>query len=215
MTGLRERNRRRTRQDIAEAALRLFDERGFEATTVDDVAEATAVSRSTFFRYFPVKELALFPTHDEDLAAYRAALVEADTTVPVHQALLKAALGASTATIDSYRRDPTAYRKRHAVIVAAPSLQAVSLRLDRDWEDALADAFQRQLARLPGEAISTARLLAGSLMGTVNAFHRTWAEHGFADDPAVHRDAVMRIFEHGLSAATDHRTRNDLGAGLA
>jgi hypothetical protein len=63
--------------------------------------------------------------------------------------------------------------------------------------------LHQQLARLPGDTRNTARLLAGSLMGTVNAFHRTWAEQGFADDPAIHRDQVMRIFEHGLSAATD------------
>lgn len=203
MPGLRERNRRRTRQDIADAALRLFVDRGFEATTVDDVAEAAAVSRSTFFRYFPVKELVLFPTHDEDLATYRAALNDADPTVPVHRALLQAALDASTATIDSYRRDPELYRKRYAIITTTPSLEALSLRLDRDWEEALADAFRWQLARLPGDAAVTARLLAGSLMGTVGAFHRTWAEQGFADDPALHRDEVMRIFEHGLSSTTD------------
>jgi TetR/AcrR family transcriptional regulator, regulator of mycofactocin system len=203
MIGLRERNRRRTRRDIAHVALRLFDERGFESTTIDEVAEAAGVSRSTFFRYFPVKELVLFPTHDEDLAAYRATLADADTTVPVRQALLQAALDASTVTIDSYRRDPEMYRKRYALIDATPSLQATSLRLDRDWEAALADVFHQQLTRLPGDTRNAARLLAGSLMGTVSAFHRTWAEQGFADDPANHRDQVMRIFEHGLSAATD------------
>jgi AcrR family transcriptional regulator len=55
-TGLRERKKARTRADLQRHALRLFRDRGYAATTVDDIAEAAEVSRSTFFRYFPRKE---------------------------------------------------------------------------------------------------------------------------------------------------------------
>lgn len=53
---LRERRKRRTRRVLAETALRLFAERGFEATTLEDLVEEAEVSRSTFFRTFPAKE---------------------------------------------------------------------------------------------------------------------------------------------------------------
>jgi AcrR family transcriptional regulator len=55
-TGLRERKKAKTRAAIQRHAWRLFQEQGYAATTVDQIAEAAEVSQSTFFRYFPTKE---------------------------------------------------------------------------------------------------------------------------------------------------------------
>ncbi len=54
--GLRERKKAKTRAAIREHAFRLFREQGYDATTVEQIAEAAEVSHTTFFRYFPAKE---------------------------------------------------------------------------------------------------------------------------------------------------------------
>ncbi|WP_052337034.1 TetR/AcrR family transcriptional regulator [Nocardioides alkalitolerans] len=62
-TGLRERRRRQTEEEISEAALDLFERRGVAGCTVDDIAEAAQVSPRTFFRYFATKERAALVAH--------------------------------------------------------------------------------------------------------------------------------------------------------
>jgi len=89
--GLRARKKAKTRSAIQESALRLFREKGYEATTVDEIAEAAEVSPSTFFRYFPTKEdvvmydeldpvifkaFAEQPAHLSTIAALRATMRE-------------------------------------------------------------------------------------------------------------------------------------------
>jgi AcrR family transcriptional regulator len=63
--GLRERKKRKTREAIQREAMRLFQERGYDRTTIEDIAEAAEISPSTFFNYFPTKEdVVLYDRYD-------------------------------------------------------------------------------------------------------------------------------------------------------
>jgi AcrR family transcriptional regulator len=73
---LRERKKLRTRRALADAALRMFSENGFGATTLEDLAEEAEVSKSTFFRFFPAKEAAAIEAETDLWTAYLAALAD-------------------------------------------------------------------------------------------------------------------------------------------
>ena len=81
--GLRERKRRETSERIIEKGLKLFVKNGYEATTIDAIAEAAGISRRTFFYYFKSKEDVLLAAHD---SGFREALKPSMLDEPPDQA---------------------------------------------------------------------------------------------------------------------------------
>ena len=102
-TGRRERKRNATRVALVEAALALFEEKGFAATTVDEIAERADVAQRTFFRHFPTKEAVLFPNREDEISEFRRALALRPTGEPLLSSVLAAfAAGMSESTDDDH-----------------------------------------------------------------------------------------------------------------
>jgi len=90
--GLRERKKQRTREALIDAAQELFCVHGFEATTVEQIAEAVDVSSRTFFRYFTSKEDVALSLADEQITSVLTAFAGQPADLPVLTAMRTAAV---------------------------------------------------------------------------------------------------------------------------
>lgn len=90
--GLRERKKQRTRCALIDSAFVLFGKKGFEATTVDEIADAVEVSPRTFFRYFASKEEVALSLLEDQMDLFLAALAERPAEEPVLTALRRTAV---------------------------------------------------------------------------------------------------------------------------
>lgn len=167
--GLRERKKARTRALIAEHALRLFRDRGYDETTVEEIAAAAEVSPSTVFRYFPTKpDLVIYDDLDERLIeAYRSQPAEL-SAVQALRAALRSGFGAAVG------EQLAVQRERERLLRSVPELRAAML-----------DELSRTLREIAGLVADRAGrpvddddvlALAGAMVGLTIA---AW----LADDP--------------------------------
>jgi len=160
--GLRERKKAKTRAAIREHALRLFDQQGYAATTVDQIAEAAEISPSTFFRYFPTKEDVVL-TDD-----YDAPMLEAMRTQPpeIHPAAaLRGAFRQVFSSITQAEWDLE--RRRQRLVYSVPELQARAMQQYATMIG-LVGAVVAERAGLSEDDFS-ARVMAGALIGAALA----------------------------------------------
>ena len=145
--GLRERKKARTRAAIREHALRLFREQGYDATTVEQIAEAAEVSPSTFFRYFPTKEDVVLQD-DLDLVWMDAFRAQPRDLGPI--AAMRAAVRA--AFPDLAADDLEQLREAMDLAVAVPAVRARMLEeMARTAGTATASSMaSRSCSRSPG-----------------------------------------------------------------
>ena len=157
-TGLRERKKAKTRAAIQEAALRLFDRHGYDATTVDQIAELAEVSQSTFFRYFPTKEdVVLHDRYDPLLLADFAAQPAELSPIAALRRTLRSVFG--TLPADELARE----RQRATLIISVPELRARALDQLASTLQPLAEAIAERTGRAVDDP--AVRALTGAVMG--------------------------------------------------
>lgn len=127
--GLRQRTRDAVREQIAAEALVMFDEQGFDETTVDQIAAAVDISPRSFFRYFPSKEDVVLGDPMVYGEPVRDRLEESLKVLPVWEAL-RAALDA---VVETGEKDPEWALRATRVMIRTPSLRARNTEKHLAW----------------------------------------------------------------------------------
>ena len=145
--GLRERKKEQTRRAIEDAAFRLFAERGFQATTVADIAEAADVAPRTFFAYFPSKEDVLFADFDETSEALAARLRDR----PPGESTFDALRAWLTGLLPDLEADESREALRHRLCSEHESIAAHERHLMARFEAIIAESVAADLGDAPSD----------------------------------------------------------------
>ena len=175
------------RERLAAAAFDLFDERGYEQTTVDDITERAGVGRTTFFRHYRSKEDVIFPDHDLLLEQVRERLRTSS-----HVTALMSVSDAVRLVLLHYIAEGDLARRRYALTSGVPTL--------RDREIASVARYQRLFREFiadwmgdPAEpAQLRAELMAAAVVSAHNHVLRRWLR-GQSPNPVQDLDDAFRL----------------------
>ncbi|MFC0114944.1 TetR/AcrR family transcriptional regulator [Kibdelosporangium aridum] len=200
--GRRERKKQRTRQALIEAAVELFEAKGFQDTTVAEIAEAADVSTRTFFLHFPTKEDVLLANAEWRLDLGVQAIAERKAGESVADVLRRAAQEMIT---DAWQTDlPDGLAALRARLIATvPALQAGLAQRLLVGQAVLIDAVHQSFSdQLP---VIDAAALVGGVLGAINAAALVSLQRG--DGPDDVRAAMSRALELALGT-------REIGSGL-
>ncbi|MBF8186402.1 TetR family transcriptional regulator [Nonomuraea sp. K274] len=190
--GRRERKKARTRQAIADAALQLFLERGFDQVAIKDVAEAADVSMSGLFKHFPTKEALVFDEEDD----VQASLVSAVGDRPQGTSVLQALRAWLLTRACEGSADPRTAAFLD-LIARTPALSDYARRMWRRHEEELAQAIRQAGPDTPRADIA-ARAVARFVLDRAQPWQ--------PGDLHAELDAAFTLLTHGWPAPELHAT---------
>ena len=155
------------REQIEATALALFAERGFEATTVDDIAAAVGVGRRTLFRYFRSKNDIAWGDFDWVMGRLREALAEG-ADLPLMEALRRGVVESNRYPADQEH----GLRIRMTLITRTPALQAHSALRYAEWRTVVAEWVAEREGTRPGDLLP--RVVGYAALGTAMASFERW-----------------------------------------
>ncbi|MFH9553500.1 TetR family transcriptional regulator [Streptomyces sp. NPDC051445] len=176
METLRERKKQRTRDALLRAAVELFTSRGYDGTTVDEIAEAVDVSQRTFFRYFAGKDEAALALVEMTVARFVRAVRER----PPHEAPMEALRQAVLDGWDSINEVVESvvpvelYLRMYRVVESTPVLLAAHLRRSAEIEEDLARVIAEREGLDP-DADPRPRLAVAVFSGVMRVTERQWS----------------------------------------
>jgi AcrR family transcriptional regulator len=144
--GRRERKKQATRESLIEAAFALFVDKGFEATTVEEIADAVDVSSRTFFRYFASKEDVVLTFQEEQQAMFLERFRARPAAEPVVTALKHAAIDVATASEQGAGGfDPRRFVAVMKMMESSPAVMASSLQHQQKKQELIVAAVAERM----------------------------------------------------------------------
>ncbi|WP_455712749.1 TetR/AcrR family transcriptional regulator [Streptomyces pharetrae] len=190
--GLRERKKIKTREAIRSATYELVREQGYDATTIDQIADRAEVSPSTVFRYFPTKEdIVLTDEYDSLLLADLRARPADEPWPETIRHVLREAVRTGV------EEDVEVARLRTRLMVQVPAVRSRMMESMSVTGRMLCQAIAERTGRDPGDL--EVRVFAMSLLGGLMEASLYWAENDHRDDFAALVDRALGILEHGLA----------------
>ncbi|MFW6090356.1 MAG: mycofactocin system transcriptional regulator [Actinomycetota bacterium] len=181
-----------TPAELSHVALRLFAERGFETTTVDDIAAAAGIGRTTFFRYFNSKNDLPWGDFEAQLERMREYLRTRPGDLPLMDALRLSVLEFNRVPEDEIPY----HRERMRLLLTVPALMAHSTLRYEAWRDVVAD-FVAQRLGVPRTS-SAPSTVAWTLMGAALSAYEQWLQHEDTDLIEL-LDASLRLLNSGFA----------------
>ncbi|RAY13485.1 TetR family transcriptional regulator [Actinomadura craniellae] len=168
-TGRRERKKLRTREALISSAFELFARKGFEATTVEEIADAVDVSSRTFFRYFASKEDVALTFQEEQHAALLAALAARPADEPIMTALRRTVVGIARACEQGEQGfDPDRFQCLQSLMASSSALLASSLEHSQKKQADLTRAVADRMGLDPATDLRP-HVVAATAICTMNA----------------------------------------------
>jgi TetR/AcrR family transcriptional regulator, regulator of mycofactocin system len=176
-----------SRAELERIALELFATRGFDETTVEDIAETAGIGRRTFFRYFASKNDVVWGDFDAALADLRQRLAAVPDVVPLIEGLTGAVLAFNSLPPEA---EPQ-HRVRMAMVLHTPALQAHSTLRYAGWRGVVADHAARRLG-VTHDSLAPS-LLAHQALGSCVAAYEHWLNHPESDLQDLLRQGLARL----------------------
>ncbi|HEY1665096.1 MAG TPA: mycofactocin system transcriptional regulator [Trebonia sp.] len=186
-TGHPGRRRATSRAELEQVAFTLFAARGFDATTVDEIAAAAGIGRRTFFRYFPSKNDIPWGAFEDELERMRIRLKACPPEVPLADAI-------RVALIDFNRVTPEQvplHRRRMELILRVPTLLAHSTLRFTAWREVVAEFVAERTGRRQDDLAPQA--VAHAVLGVAIAAYEHWLDDPGSDLPALLDDAMRQL----------------------
>ncbi len=179
------RRRVTSRAELEHVAFELFAAKGFEQTTVDDIAAAAGIGRRTFFRYFPSKNDVPWGMFELELERMRVRLKACPGDVPLMDAIRLALVDFNTVK----PAQVPLHRRRMQLILRVPALLAHSTLRFAAWRDVVAEFVAERTGMRPESLAPQA--VAYAVLGVAIAAYEQWLDDDGAD-LGVLLDSAMR-----------------------